>query len=138
MLINEELLNEVTAKAKASERLRMNYNFHDSLEAKAQRLLNALEPGTVLPVHRHRRTAETYIVLRGSIRVLFYDDEKQLTGEFLLNPLDKEYGLHIPAGQWHTLEVLKPGTVIFEVKDGPYTPLEPEDLMEVLGHSGKG
>ncbi|MFA5649836.1 MAG: WbuC family cupin fold metalloprotein [Proteiniphilum sp.] len=129
MLINEELLDEVTAKAKASERLRMNHNLHDRLEAKAQRLLNALEPGTILPIHRHRHTAETYIVLRGSIRVLFYNQEKQLISEFLLDPRRNEHGLHIPAGQWHTLEVLESGTVIFEVKDGPYTPLSEEDIM---------
>lgn len=130
MLINDQLLNTVTGQAKASSRLRMNYNLHDSLDAKAQRLLNALEPGTMLPVHRHRETAETYIVLRGSIRVIFYNDEKLLTAEFLIDPKEKEYGIHIPAGQWHTLEVLESGTVIFEVKDGPYTPLQPEDILE--------
>jgi len=99
MLIDENLLDKVTEQAKASERLRMNYNLHDSLEAKAQRLLNALEPGTVLPVHRHRNTAETYIVLRGGIRVLFYNDDKVLMDEFLVHPDEKVYGIHIPAGQ---------------------------------------
>ena len=130
MLINDQLLNTVTGQAKASSRLRMNFNLHDSLDAKAQRLLNALEPGTVLPLHRHRETAETYIVLRGSIRVMFYNEEKLLTAEFLIDPKEKEYGIHIPAGQWHTLEVLESGTVIFEVKDGPYAPLQPEDILE--------
>lgn len=130
MLINDQLLNTVTGQAKASSRLRMNFNLHDSLDAKAQRLLNALEPETVLPVHRHSHTAETYIVLRGSIRVIFYNDAKLLTAEFLIDPKEKEYGIHIPAGQWHTLEVLESGTVIFEVKDGPYAPLQPEDILE--------
>lgn len=130
MLINDQLLNTVTGQAKASSRLRMNFNLHDSLDAKAQRLLNALEPGTVLPVHRHSHTAETYIVLKGSIRVMFYNEEKLLTAEFLIDPKEKEYGIHIPAGQWHTLEVLESGTVIFEVKDGPYAPLQPEDILE--------
>jgi len=130
MLINDQLLNTVTGQAKASSRLRMNYNLHDSLDAKAQRLLNALEPGTVLPIHRHRETAETYVVLRGSIRVIFYNDAKLLTAEFLIDPKVKEYGIHIPAGQWHTLEVLESGTVIFEVKDGPYAPLQLEDILE--------
>ena len=116
MLIDENLLDKVTEQAKTSDRLRMNYNLHDSLEAKAQRLLNALEPGTVLPVHRHRHTAETYIVLRGCIKVLFYNDDGVLTGEFRVHPEEKVYGVHIPAGQWHTLEVLENGTVIFEVK----------------------
>jgi cupin fold WbuC family metalloprotein len=129
MLIDENLLDKVTEQAKASERLRMNYNLHDSLEAKAQRLLNALEPGTVLPVHRHRNTAETYIVLRGCIRVMFYNDDKVLTDKFLVHPDEKVYGIHIPAGQWHTLEALESGTVIFEVKDGPYAPLGEEDVL---------
>ena len=131
MLINKKLLDEVTAKAKANERLRMNFNLHDNLEAKAQRLLNALEPGTILPIHRHRHTAETYIVLRGSIRILFYNDEKTLTGESIIDPKQNECGIHIPAGQWHIAEVLESGTVIFEVKDGPYAPLQPEDILQV-------
>ncbi|MDD3944973.1 MAG: WbuC family cupin fold metalloprotein [Bacteroidales bacterium] len=129
MLIDKKLLDEVTERAKGSERLRINYNLHDNLEAKAQRLLNALEPGTLLPVHRHRHTAETYIVLRGSIRVMFYNDERVLTDEFIVHPEEKVYGVHIPAGQWHTLEVMESGTVIFEVKDGPYAHLKPEDIM---------
>lgn len=129
MLIDDNLLDKVTEQAKASERLRMNYNLHDSLEAKAQRLLNALEPGTVLPIHRHRQTAETYIVLRGSIRVVFYDDKKSPIGEFLVSPKEGKYGIHILAGQFHTLEVLESGTVIFEVKDGPYAPLQSEDML---------
>ena len=130
MLIDKKLLDEVTERAKASERLRMNYNLHDSLEAKAQRLLNALEPGTLLPVHRHRHTAETYIVLRGAIKVLFYDENKMLTDEFMVSHQEGSYGVHISAGQWHTLEVLESGTVIFEVKDGPYAPLTPEDMQD--------
>jgi len=130
MLIDDNLLDKVTEQAKASERLRMNYNLHDSLEAKAQRLLNALEPGTMLPVHRHRHTAETYMVLRGSMKVLFYNDEKVLANACVVNPSEKVYGVHIPAGQWHTLEVLESGTVIFEVKDGPYAPFQPEDILK--------
>jgi len=129
MLIDKKLLDTVTSKARESDRLRMNYNFHESLDAKAQRLLNALEPGTELPIHRHQHTAETYIVLRGAIKVLFYNDDRVLTDEFMVDPLEGVYGLHIPIGQWHTLEVLESGTMIFEVKDGPYTPMGPEDLM---------
>ena len=130
MIINEHLLDAVTTKAKESERLRMNFNLHDSLDAKAQRLLNALEPGTLLPIHRHTHTAETYLLLRGSIRVLFYNEDKTVKESFLLNPKEGAYGVHIPMGQWHTLEVLESGSVIFEVKDGPYMPLGKEDLMK--------
>ena len=130
MLIDNNLLDQVSAKAKESERLRMNYNLHDSLDAKAQRLLNALEPGTILSIHRHRHTAETYIVLRGSIIVIFYDDNKIPVEQHLISPKQGVYGVHIPAGQWHTLEVKESGTVIFEVKDGPYAPLGEEDILE--------
>ena len=127
--IDTNLLNGVTAQAKESPRLRMNYNFHASLEAKAQRLLNALEPGTVLPVHRHPHTAETYLLLRGRIRVMFYNEAKEETESTVLDPLTGDYGVHIPAGQWHTLEVQESGSVLFEVKDCPYTPLGEDDLL---------
>lgn len=129
-LINEDLLNEVTQQAKESPRLRMNYNLHESLEAKAQRLLNALELGTILPIHRHPHTAETYLLLRGRIRVMYYNDQKVETECVTLDPMKGSYGVHIPAGQWHTLEVLESGSVIFEVKDGPYRPLGEEDLLK--------
>lgn len=130
-LINEILLDEVSEKAVLSPRLRMNYNLHDSLEAKAQRLLNALEPGTQLPVHRHPHTAETYILLRGRINVLFYNEDKQVQEKQELAVESGNYGVHIPAGQWHTLEVMESGTVIFEVKDGPYTPLTEDNIMNL-------
>lgn len=129
MIIDKNLLDEVSAQAKRSDRLRMNYNFHDSLDAKAQHLLNALEIGTVLPVHRHQHTSETYLLLRGRLRVIFYDDSGEEVSSFLLDPLAGNYGLHIPAGQWHALEVLENDSVIFEVKDGPYLPLQAEDIM---------
>lgn len=128
-IIDQILLDKVSKEAQASTRLRMNYNFHTSLEAGAQRLLNALEPGTELPIHRHVHTGETYLLLRGKIRVMFYNDHKEMTDSVLLNPLEGKYGIHIPAGQWHTLEVLESGSVIFEVKDGPYTPLTAENKL---------
>ncbi|WP_073346149.1 WbuC family cupin fold metalloprotein [Bacteroides congonensis] len=130
-VIDKRLLDNVTVEAKESPRLRMNYNLHDSLDAKAQRLLNALEPGTELPIHRHTQTAETYIIIRGRMNVLFYSDKKQLVEKQELDPLKEKYGVHIPAGQWHTLEVLESGTIIFEVKDGPYVPFVPENMMVI-------
>lgn len=129
MIIDKNLLDAVSAQAKRSDRLRMNYNFHDSLDAKAQRLLNALEIGTVLPIHRHQHTAETYLLLRGKLRVIFYNDLGEESSSFHLDPLTGNYGLHIPAGQWHALEVLEKDSVIFEVKDGPYLSLQEEDIM---------
>lgn len=129
MLIDSSLLDTVSAQAKESPRLRMNFNFHEAMDSKAQRLLNALEIGTDLPIHRHRHTAETYLLLRGKIRVMFYNDDKTETESFMLDPISGNYGVHIPAGQWHTLEVLESDSVIFEVKDGPYTPLGEGDLL---------
>lgn len=129
-IIDKNLLDEVTNKAISSPRLRMNHNFHESYDSKSQRLLNALEPGTELPIHRHRNTSETYILLRGKLKVFFYDENKVLMQEFYLDPLDGKYGVDIPVGQWHTIEVLESGTVIFEVKDGPYTPINNEDILQ--------
>ena len=127
--INTQLLNSITAQAQTNPRLRMNHNLHDSLQSGARRLLNALEPGTILPVHRHRHTAETYILLRGRLRVFFHGSDGRLSESFLLDPLEGQYGVHIPAGQWHSLEVLQSGSVIFEVKEGPYEPLGEGDVL---------
>lgn len=128
MLIDSELLNIISEQAVVSPRLRMNFNLHESESAPAQRLLNALEPGTVLPIHRHNHTDETYILLRGKIDVMFYSSDKTETERFHLDPLTGNFGVHIPRGRWHSLEVLE-SAVIFEVKDGPYTPLLPEDTL---------
>ena len=128
MIIDNKLLDEITVRAEESPRRRMNFNLHDSLDAKAQRLINVLLPGTVIPVHRHRHTAETYLLLRGRMTVIFYNELGAESGRYLLDPREGNYGLQIPAGQWHGLEVLEPSAII-EIKDGPYTPLSPEDLL---------
>lgn len=129
MLINRELLDKVSAAAKRSERLRMNYNFHDSLAAPSQRLLNALEPGTVVPIHRHKATSETYIVLRGAIRLSFYNDSGEMQESVVLSCDYGNYGYNIPKLKWHSLEVLQDNTVIFETKDGPYQPINDDDIL---------
>lgn len=129
-LLNKKLLDKISEEAQENLRLRMNYNLHNSLEDSVQQLLNALEPGTILPIHRHFHTTETYIVLRGKLRVMFYADDKQLVEEKILDPQAGDYGIYIPAGQWHTLEVLESGTVIFEVKEGPYKALEENEILK--------
>ena len=128
-LINKELLNSICLQAKENERLRMNYNFHETLDAPAQRLLNSLQPGTNLPVHKHANTAETYILLQGKLQVLFYNSDKELTDSVILDQKEGKFGIHIPVGQWHTIDVLEPDTVIFEVKDGPYLPLSEDSII---------
>lgn len=128
MILDDELLNAVAAEAKRSERLRMNRDLRNSADDTSQRMLNALEVGTVLPIHRHRSTSETQILLRGRIDVMFYDDLGRETDRFHLDPRSGAYGVDVPAGRWHSLTVLEPA-VIFEAKDGPYRPLAPDDIL---------
>lgn len=129
-IIDKKMLDSVSAAAKSSERLRMNHNFHETLEAPCQRMLNALEPGTFVPIHRHIHTAETYILLRGKLRIFFYNEEKVIIEEEILDQSHGCYGVHIPAGVWHSMEVLESGTIIFETKDGPYTPITEQDILK--------
>ena len=117
-------------QAKESPRLRMNYNLHESLEDKVQRMFNAMEPGTIVPIQRHRDTAETMIVVRGQLKLTIYDDDKNIIEECILNPSVGKFGYHIPKGVWHGVEVLEPNTVMFEVKEGPYLPLGDEDILK--------
>ena len=106
MILDDELLNAVAAEAKRSERLRMNRDLRNSADDTSQRMLNALEMGTVLPIHRHRSTSETQILLRGRIDVMFYDDLGRETDCFHLDPRSGAYGVDVPAGRWHSLTVL--------------------------------
>ncbi len=129
MIINDELLDKITAEAETSPRLRMNYNLHESLDAKAQRLINVLLPGTPLPIHRHQHTAETYVLLRGKMFVVFYDSLGSQIERILLDPIKGKYGVQIPKGQWHNVEIIEPSSIL-EVKDGPYMPLQPEDILD--------
>ncbi len=128
-IIDDTLLNRISEEAAGNERLRKNFNLHSSLDDKVQRLLNALEPGTILPVHRHQHTDETYFIVRGKLNVKFYDDNKLLIEEVELNPVNGKYGISIPAGKWHTVDVKEKGTVIFEVKEGPYLAMNKEDIL---------
>lgn len=131
LTINNLLLDNLTVQAKASPRLRMNYDLRTSPDDQSQRMLNAMEPGTVLPIHRHQKTSETVICLRGHLREIFYDDlDSIVTDTFDLTPNGPTYGLNIPAGQWHTIEVLDFGTVILESKDGPYGSLADVDILK--------
>lgn len=129
MKITQELLDDLTAQAKASPRLRMNYDLRNTAEDSSQRMLNAIEPGSPLPIHRHRHSSETVVCLRGHLRELFYDGEGRLTDSIDLMPNGPIVALNIPLGQWHTVEVLESGTVILECKDGAYEPLAPEDIF---------
>jgi len=122
-------MDQLTEQAKASPCLRMNMDLRNSAEDKSQRMLNALEPGTPLPIHRHRFSSETVVCLKGHLRELFYNDEGVVTDVIDLAPNSDCVALNIPIGQWHTVEVLESGTVIMEVKDGGYEPISEADIL---------
>ena len=129
MVIDSLLLDKLTAQAKASPRLRMNYDLRNSPEDQSQRMLNALEPGTVLPIHRHRNSSETVAILRGRAVQWLYDDEGNVVEKVLLVVGGDIPAMNVEKGQWHRLECLESGTVIVEFKDGAYEPLVAEDMM---------
>ena len=129
MRIDVTLLDELTAQAKVSPRLRMNFDLRNSPDDQSQRMLNALEPGTVMPIHRHRHSSETVVVLRGKVKWVYYNDQKEITDTFIVAPGSDLVGLSVPMGQWHSLECLETGTVIFESKDGAFEPTRPEDVL---------
>ena len=132
MKITQALLDDLTAQAKASPRLRMNLDLRNSAEDQSQRMLNAIEPGSPLPIHRHQKTSETVVCLRGRLVEEFYDDlERICTERIELSPNGPVVALNIPAGQWHTVQALESGTVIMEVKDGAYEPLQDCDVLSV-------
>ena len=129
-VIDERLLDEVCAMAKASPRLRMNYNFHEDLSDKCQRLLNALEPGTIMPIHHHK-VDEMFVVLRGKLNVTIHNDEGEVIQSVELSPSLGHYAVNIKAGEWHSLTCEEADTVIMEVKEGPYIPQEIGGILEV-------
>ena len=129
MKITEEILDELTEQAKASPRLRMNYDLRNSPEDQSQRMLNALEPGTVMPIHRHRTSSETVVIIRGKIQWVFYDDDGNETERVTLDANGELRCLNVEKGRWHSLECLESGSVLFECKDGPYAPLGEGEMM---------
>ena len=132
MKITQAILDKLTEEAKASPRLRMNMDLRNSSEDQSQRMLNAIEPGSVLPIHRHQKTSETVVCLRGRLVWEYYDElERICTERIELLPNGQVVALNVPAGQWHTVKALESGSVILEMKNGPYEPMGPEDILEM-------
>ena len=129
--ISQALLDKLTEEAKASPRLRMNLDLRNSAEDLSQRMLNAIEPGSPLPIHRHRKTSETVVCLRGRLVEEFYSETGELIDTIELSPNSAVVALNIPIGQWHTVQALESGTVILEMKEGKYEPTGPEDILEL-------
>ena len=131
MKITQAILDNLTEQAKASPRLRMNLDLRNSAEDLSQRMLNAIEPGSPLPIHRHRKSSETVVCLRGRLVEEYYDElERICTERIELSPNGPVVALNIPAGQWHTVQALESGTVILEMKNGKYEPLSDVDILK--------
>ena len=130
MIINQAILDKLTEEAKASPRLRMNMDLRNSDADQSQRMLNAIEPGSPLPIHRHQKTSETVVCLRGRVVEEYYDELERICTEAIeLSPNGPVVALNIPAGQWHTLRSLESGSVILEMKDGKFEPLSDVDIL---------
>lgn len=130
MVISKNILDNLTISASMSKRYRMNYNLHESFDDQVQRMFNALEPGTEIPIARHPNSSETLIMLRGKLRVLIYDDNKNIIEDVIIAPNTDNIGYHIPKGTWHTVQSLESGTVCFETREGPYAPVAEEDILK--------
>ena len=133
MVIDKELLDKVSAQAKTSSRLRMNYNFHLSLDDKCHRMLNAIEPGTDIPIHRHPTKDESFVVLRGKVRSTTYNGDGSVIESIELCADEGCYGVDISKGVWHKLESLESGSVVFECKEGPFVPHEVDGILDLPG-----
>lgn len=128
--ITQGLLDSLTEQAKASERLRMNLDLRDSINDQSQRMLNAIEPGSPMPIHRHQHTSETMVCLRGKLQVEYYDElERICSDSFIIEPNGINVAVSIPMGQWHTVHALESGTCIMEMKNGSYEPLSDVDIL---------
>ena len=131
-IIDKELLDDVSRQAKQSDRLRKNYNFHESLEDKCHRMLNAVEPGTLVPIHRHPTKDESFVILRGKVRSTTYNDDGSVIESVVLCHENGVYGVDIPKNVWHRLEAMEPDSVIFECKEGPFVPHEVEGVLNIV------
>lgn len=131
MKITKELLDTLSAEAAASPRLRMNLDLRNSENDLSQRMLNALQKGTIIPIHRHRNSSETLIVIRGSVRETYYDENGNITEIIEINANGPTFGINIPKGQWHSIEAIENDSVIIEMKDGAYETLQDCDIMKL-------
>ena len=130
MVINQSLLNQLTEQAKASPRLRMNYDLRNSEDDGSQRMLNAIEPGSPERIHRHQHTSETVVCIRGRVVEEFYDDlERICTDSIVLTPNGPNVAVNIPAGQWHSIRAVESGSVVLSCKDGKWEPLSDADIL---------
>ena len=129
MVVDKKILDNLSEQAKTNPRLRQAMDLRNSPEDLSQRMLNALEPGTIMPIHRHHASSETVVILRGRIRWIFYDENGNETERVVLDANGDLRMLNVEKDRWHSLECLESGSVLYESKDGPYHPLEEDEIM---------
>lgn len=127
MIVDQKILDELTTQAKSSPRLRMAYDLRTTPDEDSQRMLNAIEPGTQVPIHRHWTSSETVLCVRGHYQEILYDDNGNV--EEVIDMLPGGNIVNVPAGKWHSLKSLESGTILFEAKNGKYEPVPPEDIL---------
>ena len=132
MKITKALLDDLTEKAKASPRLRINMDLRNGAEDQSQRMLNAIEPGSPLPIHRHQKTSEIICCIRGKLVIEYYDELERICTEAIeMEPNGQVVAVSVPIGQWHTVRAEVRGTVIMEMKNGKYEPLTEVDILSL-------
>ena len=131
MKITETLLDDLIKQAKTSPRLRISFDLRNGSEDQSQRVLNALEPGTVVAIHRHNESSETAAVIRGALKMKIFNDDGIEIESFVVDSKGPVPFYVLPKRTWHTCEVLESGTILFEAKDGKYEPVKPQDVLSV-------
>lgn len=130
MKITQALLDSLTEQAKANPRLRQSYDLRNSVEDESQRMLNAIEPGSDMPIHRHPHTSETVVCLRGCLVEEYFDELERICIERIeLSPNGPVVAVNVPAGQWHRVYAKASGTVLMESKNGKWEPLTEADVL---------
>lgn len=129
--ISRQIISEVSGQAQTSSRKRKNYNYHESYADPINRMLNAVEPGSYVQPHKHENPdkREVFILLKGKLAVFFFDDLGNVTKKIILDN-NENFGVDIPSKIWHTIVALEPGTVVYEIKDGPYSPEDDKNFAK--------
>ncbi|MBQ6705349.1 MAG: WbuC family cupin fold metalloprotein [Opitutales bacterium] len=130
-IISQQILDDVHAQAKVSPRLRMNYNLHETMDENVHKLVNSLQPGTLMPIHRHLRPPkkETFVMLAGALELKIYNDDGSVRESHILSRESGNLVAEIMPDEWHSFTVLEPDTAILEIKPGPYLPFQDIDLL---------
>lgn len=130
MVISKHIIDDLSEQTKVSPRVRMHFDLRNSSNDNTKRMLNAIEPGSIMQIHRHQKTSETVICLRGKVVEEFFDElERISTDSIVLSPNGPNVAINVPIGKWHRLRAVESGSVVLSVKDGKCEPLSDVDIL---------